>query len=337
MKQIPASLLTLIAGIGITLISFWVGQHHNLLPEQASEQAPLVDNFFNVMVTIGTGLFLVVEGAIVLFIIQFRQRKGDESDGVPIEGSFSLEVLWTSIPAIIVVGLGVYSVVVYEQMGGFSLSAHGGMAHGHASVLVAQAPGDAAVTPLISETTTPTEPTPTDAPQYGIGATPLEGSQAADLVVNVTGLQYAWIFNYPNSGITAGELHVPVGKDVQLIISAQDVIHSFWVPQFRLKQDAIPGQTTELRFVATKPGTYPVVCTELCGGYHGSMRSEVVVHSPEEFDVWLHENQIAQASGVAQTVAVNPVDLTPSEFLAPYADALGIQSEAIASLHSHHS
>ncbi|MDX2213941.1 MAG: cytochrome c oxidase subunit II [Oculatellaceae cyanobacterium bins.114] len=337
MKQVPASLLTLIAGIGITLISFWVGQHHNLLPEQASAQAPLVDNFFNVMVTIGTGLFLIVQGAIVLFIIQFRQRKGDQSDGVPIEGSFSLEILWTSIPSIIVIGLGIYSVAVYEQMGGFSL-AHGGMAHHSSSVLVAQAPNEMTITPLISETPseTPSETTVTDAPKYGIGATPLEGTQAADLVVNVTGLQYAWIFNYPDGGMTTGELHVPVDQDVQLIISAQDVIHSFWVPQFRLKQDAIPGQTTELRFVATKPGTYPIVCTELCGAYHGSMRSQVVVHSPEEFDGWLSENRVAQATPLS-TVAVKPSDLTPSEFLAPYVDALEIQPEAIASLHSHHS
>ncbi|MGL5066130.1 MAG: cytochrome C oxidase subunit II, partial [Microcoleus sp.] len=81
MKQIPASLLTLLAGMAIALISLWVGQNHGLLPEQASEQAPLVDNFFNVMVTIATALFLVVQGAIVWFVIQFRKPAGDETDG----------------------------------------------------------------------------------------------------------------------------------------------------------------------------------------------------------------------------------------------------------------
>lgn len=104
-------------------------------------------------------------------------------------------------------------------------------------------------------------------------------------------MQYAWIFTYPDSGIVSGELHIPVGKDVQLNLSARDVIHSFWVPQFRLKQDAIPGVPTELRFKATKVGTYPVVCAELCGGYHGAMRTQVIVHTPEDFEAWRSQNQ----------------------------------------------
>ena len=113
--------------------------------------------------------------------------------------------------------------------------------------------------------------------------------------MNVTGLQFAWLFNYPNSGVVSGELHVPLGKDVQLNIAAQDVIHSFWVPQFRIKQDAIPGEETQLRFTPTKTGTYSVVCAELCGGYHGAMRTQLIVHTPEEYDAWLQDNRIALA------------------------------------------
>jgi cytochrome c oxidase subunit 2 len=156
------------------------------------------------------------------------------------------------------------------------------------------------------------------------------------LVVNVTGLQFAWIFNYADSGVVAGELHVPVGKDVQLNISAQDVIHSFWVPQFRLKQDAIPGQETELRFVATKPGTYPVVCAELCGGYHGAMRTQLIVHTQEEYEAWFKENQVAQQQNPNQTVAVNPADLSESEFLEPYTTKLGVDEKTLTQLHSMH-
>ena len=96
MKQIPASIITLVIGVVVTLISLWVGQNHGLLPEQASAQAPLVDGFFNVMVTIATALFLVVEGAILLFVIKYRQRRGDDTDGVPISENFALEVFWTS-------------------------------------------------------------------------------------------------------------------------------------------------------------------------------------------------------------------------------------------------
>ncbi len=116
-----------------------------------------------------------------------------------------------------------------------------------------------------------------------------------------------------------------MGADIQLNLASTDVIHSFWVPQFRLKQDAIPGIPTKLRFVATKVGTYPVVCTELCGGYHGSMRSQVVVHTPEEYESWLTENRIAQQQQeLQQAVAVNPAELSVSEFLAPYVQKMGI-------------
>ncbi|MBF2063916.1 MAG: hypothetical protein IGS39_05735 [Calothrix sp. C42_A2020_038] len=130
-------------------------------------------------------------------------------------------------------------------------------------------------------------------PSIGIGANPKVLGKSADLVVNVTGMQFAWIFNYPETDITSGELHVPVGADVQVNLAATDVIHSLWIPQFRLKQDAIPGQATGLRFKATKPGTYPIVCAELCGGYHGSMRSQVIVHTPNEFKEWLESNRVA--------------------------------------------
>jgi cytochrome c oxidase subunit 2 len=338
MKQIPVSLLTLVAGIIVTLISLWVGQNHGLLPVQASAQAPLVDGFFNVMVTIGTALFLVVEGAILIFVIKFRQRPGDDGDGVPIEGNLPLEAFWTAIPAIIVIGLGIYSVEVYRDMGGFEPSGHHMMAHTHSTSPVAQMRGSAMAAPIIADSTgmeSDQAATPTEA-RIGIGATPLEGTKPADLVVNVTGMQYAWLFNYPDSGISTGELHVPVGKDVQLNISATDVIHSFWVPQFRLKQDAIPGQPTELRFVATKTGEYPVVCTELCGGYHGAMRSQVIVHTPEEYDSWLEENRIAQQQKLNQAVAINPANLPASEFLAPYANEMGINSETLAQLQAHH-
>ncbi|MBD2438428.1 cytochrome c oxidase subunit II [Nostoc sp. FACHB-110] len=281
MKQIPQGIITLIAGILITLISLWVGQNNHLLPEQASAQAPLVDNFFNVMVGIGTALFLVVQGAIAFSVFKFRRRRGDNGDGAFIEGSFPLEILWTIIPGIIVVGLGIYSVDVYTEMGGMDEIGHHGMTH---QAMMAEAKSD----------------------PIGIGSTPINEGKPPSLVVNVTGMQYAWLFNYPDSNVNTGELHVPIGQDVLLNISANDVIHSFWVPQFRLKQDAIPGQATQLRFTATKIGTYPIVCAELCGGYHGSMRTSVVVHTQEDYNRWLAENQIAQQPEIDQTVAVNP-------------------------------
>lgn len=309
MKQIPTSLLTLTAGILIALISFWVGQHHGLLPVQASEQAPLVDQFFSVMVTIATGLFIVVEGAILLFAIQFRRRPGDHTDGEPIEGNLPLEAFWTAIPAIIILGLSIYSVNIYQQMGGLALGGHGAMAHAPATTLVAQSSSPTSRAGTLNRIRTTAEPPATDSDlktRYGIGAA---SDDQPDLTVDVTGFQYAWLFNYPDSGILAGELHVPMGADVQLNLTAKDVIHALWVPQFRLKQDVFPGQQTQLRFVATKVGTYPIICAELCGSYHGNMRTRVVVHRPEEYDQWVKDNLPVSAQAQAPTVALNSTDL----------------------------
>ncbi len=333
MLQIPVSLLTLVAGILITIVSIWVGQNHGLLPVQASQQAPLVDGFFNIMVSIATALFLVVEGTIVIFLIQFRRRQGDDTDGVDVEGNFPLEIFWTAIPTLIVLCLGIYSVDVFQQMGGFEPGSHPHLPNRHSPAHVSQISGSAIAATLSDASDMESQMiAPALIPEIGIGATPKELNKAADLVVNVTGMQFAWLFNYPDSGVSGGELHVPVGADVQLNLSATDVIHSFWVPQFRLKQDAIPGIPTELRFVATKPGTYPVVCTELCGGYHGSMRSQVIVQTPEEFESWLDENRIAQNQELNVAVALKPSDLSTPEFLAPYTRDLGINSETLKKL-----
>jgi cytochrome c oxidase subunit 2 len=324
MKQIPAPLLTLTIGVVVTLISLWVGFNNGLLPEQASAQSVLVDNFFNVMVVIGTALFLVVEGTIVYCMIAFRRRAGDDTDGLPIEGNLPLEAFWTAIPAIIVIGLGIYSVQIFQDMGGFT---PGDQVHDH-GMMLAQAPESS----LVGLAPPGAEPELLAQSVYGFGAPLEKEGQAADLTVNVSGMQYAWIFTYPNTGIVDGELHVPVNADVQLNISAQDVIHSFWVPQFRLKQDAIPGKDTELRFVAIKPGTYPVVCAELCGGYHGAMRTQVIVHSPSDYNQWV-ESRIAQAAPMTpNAIATNPADLTESEYLAPYADEIGVDAHLLAHL-----
>ncbi|WGV23914.1 cytochrome c oxidase subunit II [Halotia branconii] len=330
MQEIPVSLWTLVGGIVVTVVSIWLGQNHTLLPVQASQQAPLVDGFFNIMFTIAIALFLVVEGTILIFLVKYRRRRGDDTDGVPVEGNVPIEIFWTAIPTFIVLCLGIYSVDVFNRMGGFEPGDHPHVAHISNSAFAKRA-GTALAATLNNDNVKSTS-----APTIGIGASPQNIGKQADLVVDVKGMQYAWIFNYPDSGVTTGELHVPVGADVLLNLSAQDVIHSFWVPNFRLKQDALPGMATQLRFVATKPGTYPVVCAELCGGYHGSMRTTVVVHTPEEFDSWLTESQIAQKQDLNQAIAVNPAELSTSEFLAPHVHNLGIDAATLKSIVSGH-
>jgi cytochrome c oxidase subunit II len=158
-----------------------------------------------------------------------------------------------------------------------------------------------------------------------------------ELTINVTGLQFAWIFNYPELGVTSGELHVPSGRSVHLQMNANDVIHAFWVPEFRLKQDVIPGQQTELRFIPTKVGNYPVICAELCGSYHGAMKTRVLVQAPEDFDGWIQSQKIAATpEGLSGAVALQPADLSPDAFLAPYAQKIesttGVMAETLQQL-----
>ncbi len=324
--NIPNSITTLLAGVLLTLISLWFGQNHGLLPVAASEEAPWVDGLFNTMMTISTGLFLLVEGILIYSVIKFRKRPDDNTDGPPIEGNMSLEILWTAIPAIIVMGLGVYSFDVYNSMGGLDPMA----SHEHRGAQMAEVMPGAALADSLMDTSSPHQPKQL---ALGIGAAPNSQGTTADVTVNVLGLQYAWLFTYPDTGIVTSELHVPVDQEIQLNITAQDVIHSFWVPNFRLKQDAIPGRPSELRLRPHTTGTYAIVCAELCGSYHGGMRTQVVVETPEEFAAWQQSQLAANPQPLDQAVAVNPAEMTTGEFLAPYAAEMGIEHEALAQLH----
>ncbi|MGB3404431.1 MAG: cytochrome c oxidase subunit II [Microcoleaceae cyanobacterium] len=328
--NIPSTILTMLFGIALTLVSLWYGQHNDLMPVAASAEAGEVDILFRAMLTIAFGLALFVQCILVFSMVKFRRRPDDNTDGPPIHGNIPLEIVWTAIPAIIVLAIGIYSFEIYNQMGGLDpMVANVADIHAHhhrsGSAIAAPLPG--------SEDSLDTPVTPRAQVAIGIGASPDEQGQTADVVVDVMGLQYAWIFTYQGSGVVAGELHVPVDQEVQLNIVAQDVLHAFWLPELRLKQDAIPGRTTQLRFKPTKPGTYPVVCAELCGGYHGSMRTQMVVQTPEEYDAWVEENAIAQSLDNPQTVAMNPADMTETEFLAPYAEDLGVSADTLHSLH----
>jgi cytochrome c oxidase subunit 2 len=122
------------------------------------------------------------------------------------------------------------------------------------------------------------------------------------LRVNVTAQQFAWSYSYPGTKIqNVGVLHLPVGRSVVLHLNSKDVIHSFWVPQFSQKQDTWPGKEQTLHITPTRLGTYPVLCTELCGLGHALMRSKVIVQRPADFRRWLQqEPQQAQLGQAAQ-------------------------------------
>jgi cytochrome c oxidase subunit II len=116
------------------------------------------------------------------------------------------------------------------------------------------------------------------------------------LVVKVTASQWAWLFEYPEYGFKAKELYLPVNRQVLLRLTSRDVIHSFWVPEFRVKQDALPGENLvkELRITPIKTGTYKVLCAELCGGAHADMVAPVVVANQADFETWITQ-QLSKA------------------------------------------
>ena len=115
--------------------------------------------------------------------------------------------------------------------------------------------------------------------------------------VNVTAQQFAWSFSYPDAkGLTSGTLRLPKGRSVELVFNAKDVIHSFWVPDFNQKQDAVPGIVTRLHITPNRLGTFTVICTELCGLGHSLMRTRAIVMTPAAFDAWLHSQTKAVSS-----------------------------------------
>jgi len=106
------------------------------------------------------------------------------------------------------------------------------------------------------------------------------------LELHVTGQKWKWTFQYPN-GHMDSELHVPVDRDVRIIIQSVDVLHSLYIPAFRTKMDAVPGRYTDLWFHATKAGEYPVFCAEYCGTSHSDMLAKAVVHETGGYEKWL--------------------------------------------------
>jgi cytochrome c oxidase subunit 2 len=286
--RIRTAAITALAATALVVTGLIIGTQVNLLPEDASSNAAAYDSLFQVLFSIGTMLFIGILVVLVYSLVRFRRRPGELADGPAIEGNLPLEIVWTAIPAVVILFVGIYSYDIYDRMGGMVSLDHGAMDHSamnHGSL----APGTDPVAMELSRR-----------PRIWGGIGPAAAAVSTDqaegidpLTVDLTAMQFAFIFQYPDAGITAGELHVPLGQPVQLRMEARDVIHAFWVPQFRLKQDVIPGQPTLLSFTPTRAGTYPLICAELCGPYHGGMRTNVVVHQPADYQAWVSQNRPA--------------------------------------------
>src|SRR4051794_35060199 len=125
----------------------------------------------------------------------------------------------------------------------------------------------------------------------------IEAHDPNRMVVDVYSQQYEWHFNYPEQGVTSRELHVPVDRQTEFRMHSLDVIHSFWVPEWRIKKDNVPGITTRAYITPDRTGDFTLVCTELCGFGHATMRAPVVVEdSQAAFDQWATSQPPIKAS-----------------------------------------
>ncbi|HEV2775438.1 MAG TPA: cytochrome c oxidase subunit II [Solirubrobacteraceae bacterium] len=244
----------LVVGFIASALGIAAGLAIEWFPESASTQAGPIDHLYDVLIWASVPVFVLVTTVVLFSAIKFRMRPGEENlDGPPIHGNTRLEVIWTAIPAVILVVLCAYAWIVLVD---------------------------------------------------------IEEAQANEMRINVTGQQFAWTFEYPQSDgkpIKSNQLYLPKDKPVRFYVKALDVIHDFWVPAFRMKVDAVPGIETRYRITPNRLGNYPVVCAELCGLGHAVMRNTARVVTPAEFDKWLAEQQ-APAEAAAGSGASDEAD-----------------------------
>jgi cytochrome c oxidase subunit 2 len=182
-------------------------------------------------------------------------RPGEElMDGPPIHGNTRLEIVWTAIPAIILVGLCTYAFLVLRDV------------------------------------------------EKADAARPVE--------VRVVGQQFAWSFHYKGAdgkeiATASPQLYLPIGKQVEFTLQSKDVLHDFWVPAFRIKRDAVPGIDTKYRVTPSRIGTYPIVCAELCGLGHATMRGSAHVMKQIDYDAWLKKLSAGPAKAPPAAAPVN--------------------------------
>jgi cytochrome c oxidase subunit 2 len=225
-------------------------------------------------------IIVAVLVAIVTILVSFGLQsahllpKVASQEGVLIDGLFRLHIQIIAFLFALIVVFTLYSVIVFRRKPGDT--SDGVHTHGNTKLEIIWT-----AIPLISVLYFGI----LGAQQLGAITTPA----AQNMVVEVTAQQFAWSFNYPEYGITSGELVLPRGRQIDFKLTSLDVIHSFWVPEFRVKQDAVPGMTTELRITPSEVGDYKVRCAELCGTSHYAMLAPVRVVEAADFEAWVAE------------------------------------------------
>jgi cytochrome c oxidase subunit II len=262
MSNTPDRARPLISSLGLALLvgwisllvvlSWWMAQvSYRWLPVQASSAAPLVDGLFSFETGVGTFVFGAVVSVMVWVIVKHRAEKYDESDAEPIEGNTRLEVIWTVIPLLLVMAIAVYAMRVNTSLGVL-----GPMEHIHLA--------------------NPIED------QGGYPGDRLPAEQ-----VEVIARQWSWEFRYPDAQVSSTELHLPVDQPVTFRLVSDDVIHGFYIPAFRLKQDVIPGRAIDFNLTPTREGRYRLRDSQFSGTWFAANQADVVVESAEAYQAWL--------------------------------------------------
>jgi len=227
--------------------------------------------------------------AVVAIFIPWLPDQASREAGL-IDNAYWLVTIICVVVFAVVAGVSVYAVWKFRAPPGDLED--GSPIHGHTGLEIAWT-----VIPIVLVTAI--------AVYSGVALAQAEDIPDEHRVVEISAQQFAWTFTYPGikrpdgQPLASGELVMRVDEPVEFQISSKDVIHSFWVPEFRMKQDAVPGITTRTYVTPTKLGTFPVVCTELCGLGHSTMRSRARVLTTAEFDRWVEEQKRLAEEGAS--------------------------------------
>ncbi|MBU7586805.1 MAG: cytochrome c oxidase subunit II [Nostoc sp. TH1S01] len=239
----------------LLVVSHWLGQQaYAWMPPEATAEAQKVDNLFSFLVSVGAFIFLGLVGMMTYSILFFRAPKEDYTEGHPSRGDVRLEILWTVTPTLLVIWIAFQGFNIYQQLNILGLQQ---IVHLHLSL---EEPVAAAE---ISDVPKP-----------------------ADETIEVFAKQWHWSFVYPNN-VTSNELHVVVNHRTRLNMHAQEVIHGFYIPDFRLKQDIVPGRNIDLVVTPIRTGKYTLKDSQFSGTYFALMDADVYVEPIEQYNQWL--------------------------------------------------
>ena len=242
-------IITIAIGLNLVIAKMMANWSYSWFPPQASSAASYVDDLFALETGIGSFIFFGCTGFMGWVLLFNRAGKYDESDGAPIEGNTKLEITWTIIPLVTVFLIATYSMNVNMKL----------------------------------QTLGPKH-------KYAIGTDPtvlIAKDPKADIgPIDVIARQWSWEFIYPN-GVRSSELHLPVDQRVNFRLISEDVLHSFFVPAFRLKQDIIPGSIISYSLTPTKEGRFRLRDAMFSGAYFSQNQTNVVVESEATYTNWL--------------------------------------------------